>query len=264
MDVHTADTRAASSGSIRMDNVEQYNEYLDSLNRDRAARLLRQKDSAVEDENSIMEENETDQIKGLVTATINVSTGKADAREALEQLGIKVPPSGAKAMVEAGEAVKDGHAVQGASSLEEAMEIAKSSGKLSVGKLLGKSMAHAGGAMNIGMAMWEVGHDYNQGEIVLHGNAEQKMSERLQMAAGVADVVGFAFAPAMVAGALLGVGSAVLGEIGDIEEEKKKVGDVKKATKQKLQQIQAEVVKPQLKTLAAEAPVRATTAKVYG
>jgi len=264
MDIHTTDTRAASMGRARMNDVESYNEYIDSLNRDRAARLLTMKDAAVEDENRIMEENETDQIKGLIAATINVSTGKADAKEALERLGIKLPSSGAKTMTEVGEAVKDGHAVKEAKSIEEAIDIAKGSGKLAVGKLLGKSMAHAGGAMNIGMALWEVGHDYKDGNIVLHGNAEQKMSERLQMAAGVADVAGFAFPPAMVAGASLGVGSAVLGEIGDIEAEKKKIGDVKKQTKKKLQDIQSEIIKPQLKTLAAEAPVRATTAKVYG
>ena len=264
MDIHTADTRAASAGTARRNDVERYNEYIDSLNKDRADRLLRLQEGAIEDENRVAEENEVSQIKGLVSATINVSTGKSDIKEALERNGIKLPSSGGEAMAKVGEAVKDTHAVQEATDIAGALDIAKASAGSQLGKIVDKTMLHAGGFMNIGMGIWDLGHDLKQGQVVLQGNELQQASQALQMGAGLADVVGFAVPPAKIAGAVLGVASAVAGELGDIEEEDIKIADVKKKARETKEKVKSEIIKPKLQTLEAEAPVRATTAKVYG
>lgn len=100
------------------------------------------------------------------------------------------------------------------------------------GKLGSRVVGGAAAALNIGNAADDLASDFKGGHFHLAGsNWEQQASNALQIGSGVADVVGFAFPPAAVAGALFGIASGIFGAIGDKEEGAQKVEEAEKVAK---------------------------------
>ncbi len=102
-----------------------------------------------------------------------------------------------------------------------------------VGKL---ALKNAGSIFNIGAGAEALSEDFKGGQFHLAGkNGLEQASNVLQIASGVADVVGLAFPPAAAVGALLGVASAVTDGLGTAEEEKqtKQQTEMKASKKEK-------------------------------
>jgi hypothetical protein len=99
---------------------------------------------------------------------------------------------------------------------------------------LGKAgLKSAGSLMNVGMGLEALHDDFKGGQFHLAGkNGLEEASNALQIASGVADVVGLALPPVLAVGMLLGAASSVTGAVGEVQEveateakQKKKVAD---------------------------------------
>tara|TARA_R100001015_G_C4609016_1_gene164275 strand:+ start:184 stop:1080 length:897 start_codon:yes stop_codon:yes gene_type:complete len=85
---------------------------------------------------------------------------------------------------------------------------------------LGKAgLKSAGSLMNVGMGLDALHDDFKGGQFHLAGkNGLEEASNALQIASGVADVVGLALPPVLAVGMLLGAASSVTGAVGEVQE----------------------------------------------
>jgi hypothetical protein len=123
---------------------------------------------------------------------------------------------------------------------KEAEILAGSVGLKDTALAAGKGLLkNAGGIMNIGIGGYDLAEDIKAGKIE-GANEAEKVSNVLQIASGALDVLAFTPLGPVAAGlgALAAVGSAVAEGIGKREEEQeteKKVGDLAKQAKSKIQ-----------------------------
>jgi len=118
-------------------------------------------------------------------------------------------------------------------------KVAESKVGKSIGEAGSKAMAHTGALVNIGLAGYDIAEDFKGGHFQLKGdNDAEKVSNALQMGAGVMDAIGFipGFQGAFVIGAALGVASSGAELVGAGQQAEEESGDIEKDEKKQEEQ----------------------------
>mgnify|MGYP003113577777 CR=1 FL=1 len=228
-------------GQMRYDQANAHNERVTAMRRESARDILTAKQGT---QNEVAEENTEEMAKGGV-ASISTAIDANSARNALKQTikdrAEKAVRNQVKSSISSvAEKIDKPHDVPHDSrtltpmteSAEEtegmARRVAKGSIRSRVSLAMEEKMAtrigkaglkSAGSMMNVGMGVEALAHDFKGGQFHLAGkNGLEEASNGLQIASGVADIVGLAFPPVLAIGMLLGAASSVTGAIGEQEE----------------------------------------------
>ena len=242
-------------GQMRYDAATAHNERVTAMRRQAARDILSAKQGT---QNEIAEENTEEMAKGGV-ASISTAIDANSARSAIKDTLKKKAEDAVKSQVKksvssVAKKLEDPHGVPHDTrtmnplidTAEETEKMAKRvsdsgirskvSDKMEekMATKLGKAgLKSAGSLMNVGMGLDAFHDDFNGGQFHLAGkNGLEEASNALQIASGVADVVGLALPPVLAVGMLLGAASSVTGAVGEVQEveateakQKKKASD---------------------------------------
>ena len=242
-------------GQMRYDAATAHNERVTARRQQVARDILTAKRETQDD---IASENTEEMAKGGV-ASISTAIDANSARSAIKDTIKKKAEDAVKSQVKksigsVAEKIDKPHGVPHdtrtmnplTDTAEETEKMAKRVGDASIrskvsdkmeekmATKLGKAgLKSAGSMMNVGMGLEALHDDFKGGQFHLAGkNGLEEASNALQIASGVADVVGLAFPPVLAVGMLLGAASSVTGAVGEVQEveateaqQKKKVAD---------------------------------------
>ena len=242
-------------GQMRYDAATAHNERVTAMRRQAARDILSAKQGT---QNEIAEENTEEMAKGGV-ASISTAIDANSARSAIKDTLKKKAEDAVKSQVKksvssVAKKLEDPHGVPHDTrtmnplidTAEETEKMAKRvsdsgirskvSDKMEekMATKLGKAgLKSAGSLMNVGMGLDALHDDFKGGQFHLAGkNGLEEASNALQIASGVADVVGLALPPVLAVGMLLGAASSVTGAVGEVQEveateakQKKKASD---------------------------------------
>ena len=242
-------------GQMRYDAATAHNERVTAMRRQAARDILSAKQGT---QNEIAEENTEEMAKGGV-ASISTAIDANSARSAIKDTLKKKAEDAVKSQVKksvssVAKKLEDPHGVPHDTrtmnplidTAEETEKMAKRVGDASIrskvsdkmeekmATKLGKAgLKSAGSLMNVGMGLDALHDDFKGGQFHLAGkNGLEEASNALQIASGVADVVGLALPPVLAVGMLLGAASSVTGAVGEVQEveateakQKKKASD---------------------------------------
>ena len=242
-------------GQMRYDAATAPNERVTAMRRQAARDILSAKQGT---QNEIAEENTEEMAKGGV-ASISTAIDANSARSAIKDTLKKKAEDAVKSQVKksvssVAKKLEDPHGVPHDTrtmnplidTAEETEKMAKRvsdsgirskvSDKMEekMATKLGKAgLKSAGSLMNVGMGLDALHDDFKGGQFHLAGkNGLEEASNALQIASGVADVVGLALPPVLAVGMLLGAASSVTGAVGEVQEveateakQKKKASD---------------------------------------
>jgi len=247
--------RGQATANKRNQAREQFNQQLDVLNRQAASQAASAEQMA---QQTGIQKEQQEAIKGAFAAQGGIQdfaaavkgAGKGTA-EAVAKDVLEAAKSG-KSMVEAGSKATDKALGKGTSErLAKGAEksgltkkasatfgkVAESKVGKSIGEAGSKAMAHTGALVNIGLAGYDIAEDFKGGHFQLKGdNDAEKVSNALQIGAGVADAIGFVFPPAFVIGAALGVASSGAELVGAGQQAEEESGDIEKDEKKQEEQ----------------------------
>ncbi len=243
--------RANRYATIRYQEALSHNERVTALRRQAAQRILQvseDKKQEVAEEN--VEEIATGSAAGISTAidatsarTTLMNAAKKKAEEALKDTVKTKVESVVKDSLD-----KDSKQIATEAADESAGEVAKSGERIVGRKFARKALSAGGTFMNVGQGAYDLYKDTDgfKGDFHLEGaNDLEKASNALQIASGVADVLGVVTAqPEIVAlGAALGAASAVTGAIGGEEEIQDKAAKEQASLEDKKSQIRSDMDK---------------------
>ena len=262
-------------GQMRYEAATAHNERVTAMRREAARDILSAKQA---EQDEVASENTEEMAKGGV-ASISTAIDANSARNAIKDTLKKKAEDAVKSQVKSSisnvaKKLEDPHGVPHdtrtmnplTNTAEETEKMAKRVGDASLrskvsdkmeekmATKLGKAgLKSAGSMMNVGMGAEALYDDFKGGQFHLAGkNGLEEASNALQIASGVADVVGLAFPPVLAVGMLLGAASSVTGAIGEVQE----VEATEAKQKKKLQEF-TEKTKASVEGLKMIDPVRA-------
>ncbi len=228
-------------GQMRYEQANAHNERVSAQRREAARDILKAKQGT---QAEIAEENTEEMAKGGV-ASISTAIDARGAAGALKEVAKNKAEAAVKAQVKSSvdsvaKKISEPHGVpHDTRTANPLSDTAKENEKM-VEKLgsrsirdkvsdkmeqkmatrLGKAgLKSAGSLMNVGLAGEALYDDFKGGQFHLAGkNGLEEASNALQIASGVADVVGLAFPPVLAVGMLLGAASSVTGAVGEEQE----------------------------------------------
>ena len=228
-------------GQMRYDAANAHNERVTAMRRQAARDILNAKQGT---QNEIAEENTEEMAKGGVggiSTAIDANSARNAIKDTIKNKAESAVKNQAKKTIDSvAEKLDKPHEVphdtrtmnpltDTAAENEKMMERAGKVGlrdninnkmEEKMATKLGKAgLKSAGSLMNVGMGLDALHDDFKGGQFHLAGkNGMEEASNALQIASGVADVVGLAFPPVLAVGMLLGAASAVTGVVGEVEE----------------------------------------------
>ena len=237
--------------TIRYQEALSHNERVTAMRRQAAQRILQaSEDKKQEVAEQQVEEIATGSAAGISTAidatsarTTLMNAAKSKAEEALKNSVKQKVDSVVKDTLQ-----KDSKEIS-TEAAEEASGEASKKGERIVGRKFARKALSAGGTfMNVGQGAYDLYKDTNgfKGDFHLEGaNDLDRASNALQMASGVADILGVVTAqPEIIAlGAALGAASAVTGAIGGQEEIEQKSAKQQADLKSKTDKIKSDMNK---------------------
>lgn len=268
-------------GNMRYEQANAHNERVSAMRRQAATEILSAKQG---EQAEVAEENTEEMAKGGVASISTMidargaagamrEVAKNKAEKALKARASETVDSVAKKVSEPHETPHDTRT--GISRAETARENEKMAERVGAKSLrnkvsdkmeekmatkIGKAgLKSAGSMMNVGMAGEAVYDDFKGGQFHLAGaNGLEQASNALQIASGVADIVGLAFPPVLAVGMLLGAASSVTGAVGQEQELEDTEAKQKADLKAKTNKIQGSV--SGLRTVDANTARRQATA----
>ena len=261
-------------GQMRYEQANAHNERVSAQRREAARDILKAKQGTQQE---IAEENTEEMAKGgvaSISTAIDANSARGAIKETIKKKGEEAIKSQVKASVDSvAKKISEPHGVPHdtrtmnplSDTAKENEKMAEKLGARSIrGKVsdkmeekmatrLGKAgLKSAGSLMNVGLAGEAVYDDFQGGQFHLAGkNGLEEASNALQIASGVADVVGLAFPPVLAVGMLLGAASSVTGAVGEEQELEATEAKQKKKLADTTSKIQGAV--SGLKTLDADA-----------
>jgi len=242
-------------GQMRYDAATAHNERVTARRQQVARDILTAKRETQDD---IASENTEEMAKGgvaSISTAIDANSARSAIKDTIKNKAEEAVKSQAKKSISSvAKKLEDPHGVPHdtrtmnplVDTAEETEKMAKRVGNASIrskvsdkmeekmATKLGKAgLKSAGSLMNVGMGLDALHDDFKGGQFHLAGkNGLEEASNALQIASGVADVVGLALPPVLAVGMLLGAASSVTGAVGEVQEveateakQKKKASD---------------------------------------
>lgn len=228
-------------GQMRYDAATAHNERVTARRQQVARDILTAKRETQDD---IASENTEEMAKGgvaSISTAIDANSARSAIKDTIKNKAEEAVKSQAKKSISSvAKKLEDPHGVPHdtrtmnplTDTAEETEKMAKRVGDASIrskvsdkmeekmATKLGKAgLKSAGSMMNVGMGLEALHDDFKGGQFHLAGkNGLEEASNALQIASGVADVVGLAFPPVLAVGMLLGAASSVTGAVGEVQE----------------------------------------------